>query len=183
MSLPSGVSPPSMASPWLLCQKTTAAARLCQAHAWEGAPSLGPHMVLSCAKPWHDVHFCHLLRSQKLKGILQVSNTFFPQRASPGLGRVFPPTRTLAWCPPAGHSTRYTGLSLPAPPPGPGPGLLSRVGLSPRVPEDRPWRPVVSGRLCRWKPETGEKMILLPSPKEDPEIVPRIGNAFYTRMV
>lgn len=57
------------------------------------------------------VNFCHLLRSQKLKGILQVSDPSFPSLGrglfpvrSPSLGQGLPSTRTLAWCPLAGHS-------------------------------------------------------------------------------
>lgn len=43
---------------------------------------------------------------------------------------------------------------------------------------------MVSGRPCCCKPETEVKMILLPSPKDDPEIVPPgLGELFYIQMV
>lgn len=42
---------------------------------------------------------------------------------------------------------------------------VSGVGLGPCVSKDRPWRPVVSGRLCSWKPEAGAHVIPPSSPR------------------
>ena len=70
-------------------------------------------------------------------------------------------------------SSRHLGVSrLPAGPWRSGafsgsPQMGSRFqgGPGPCVSKDRPWRPVVSGRLCSWKPEAGAHVIPPSSPR------------------